>query len=296
MKLLDEVGLNPVDALRMVLGNFSLDKPSMTYELELLAANFVRALAFAKKPEEHDDVLGLIENGSLLEAMVERLGMEKTPLLHIDFNEIRDRLVDSFIEGVVEKYGYISASELVMRHQLAMSLIPQLLRGLIKEGNLAKADKLASEFGLGWFNREDLVVLIEYRFEKCVLLLRELAGILDEKGLEWRKLVKSTLARTIERNGYVTLNEIEAILGNKSKEVPSEELERFLELFFDGRDVQGQTVYALKPKWKELLESDCHKSTLLLIKNSKKLLDETEYTHLGGKFGGRLLAWWSIME
>jgi len=295
IKLLDEVCLNPVDALRMVLGNFSLDKPSMTYDLELLAVNFVKALAFVKKPEKLDGVLELIETGPLLEVMAERLKMDG-PLPHVDFNEIRDRLVDSFIEGVAEKHGYTLASELVMRHKLSTSLVPWLIQGLLKEGKITKADKLASEFGLGWLGKGDLVTLIEYRFEKCVSLMMELAGILDERGLEWWKVVKSTLARTIEQKGYVKLNEIEAVLGNNSKEVSSEELERFFKLFFDGGDLQGRRVYVLKQKWKELLESDCHKSTLLLLRNSKKFLDEAEYTHIGGKFGGRFLAWLSIME
>jgi len=298
MRLLDDVGIEPVDALRLAVGSITLDDPSDVYELELLAVDFVKALAFAKRPEELDGVLGLIENGPLLGVMAEHLGM-KRPLPHVDFNGIRDRLVDSFIEGVAKKHGYMLASELVIKHKLSTSLVPWLIRGLLREGKLAVADKLASEFGLGWFNIEDLVPLIEYRFEKCVSLMKELTGTLGEKELEWWGLVKSELIRTIERRGYVELNEIEVALGKKSKEVHDEELERFLKLFFDKidkRKVQGRMVYILKPKWRELLESDCYKSTLLLLKNSGKLINEVEYMHLGGRLSGRLFVWWSLME
>jgi len=292
MRLLDGVGLDPVDALRLAAGNITPDDPSAVYDLELLAIDFVKALAFVKKPEELDGVLELIESGPLLEVMAERLKMDG-PLPHVDFNGIRDRLVDSFIEGVAEKHGYTLASELVMRHKLSTSLVPWLIQGLLKEGNLEGAEKLASEFGLGWFNRGDLVPLIEHRFEKCISLVRELTGTLGEKELGWWKLVKSKLARTIERRGYVEPGEVEVILG-KSKGVSGRELERFIELFFEEKEVQGRTVYVLKSKWVELLEGDCYKSALLLLRNSQKLLKEREYANLGGKLGGRLLAWLSL--
>lgn len=290
MKLLDDVGLDSVDALRLAVGTIALDDPSAVYELELLAVDFVKALAFVKRPEELEGVLELIETGLLLEVMAERLGIEKKPLPHVDFNGIRDRLVDSFIEGVVEKHGYTLASELVIRHKLTTSLVPWLIRGLIGESNLTKADKLASEFGLGWLGNDDLVPLIEHRFEKCVSLVRELMEILSEKELKWWELVKSELTRTIERKGYVELDEIEAVL-EKSKGVSSGEVERFIGLFFDKGEVQGRTIYVLKPRWRELLEGDCHKLALLLLRNSRKLLKEAEYFSLGGRLAGRLIAW-----
>lgn len=166
LKLLNDVGINPVEALQSVLRRTSPEE----YEVERLTEDFVKALVFVKPAEE---IIGLIKNGSLFEIIGEYLGVDNNKrFFSMDFKGLQERLLDALVEGVAVKHNPLLASGLVLRHDIPTRFLPHLVEGLLHEGDLKRADELASKFGLGWFGRNDLEALLGYRFEKCVSQMR----------------------------------------------------------------------------------------------------------------------------
>ncbi len=185
VKLLKDAGISPLETLKKALKELP-DRG--VYNLHVILKGFITALVFeAKDEDEINEVFNLIEEKKLLDVLAEVIGDRS--LRHrmglSDFKRLDQDLVDYFVEAYMKKIGYALTARFILKRKLKTSQLPKLIDGLVNEGNIKMADKLASEFGLGWFGtrwigREaKLGILLKYRFEKCISEFKKLQ---DKKG------------------------------------------------------------------------------------------------------------------
>ncbi|WP_297064321.1 hypothetical protein [Thermococcus sp.] len=164
VKLLKDAGVSPLETFKKALKGL----PEREYDPYNTLEGFITTLVF--EDENADEVFDLIEEDKLLDALAEviedrslryRLGLS-------DLKRLKQNLINYFIEAYMKRNGYALTARFVLERKLKTSLLPYLVDGLLREGNIGMADKLASEFGLGWFGVNNLKILLEFRFEKCI--------------------------------------------------------------------------------------------------------------------------------
>ncbi|NJE02025.1 hypothetical protein [Thermococcus sp. JdF3] len=181
VKLLVSVGIDPMEILKSTVKGLiqvRRSKGGRLYpsDIHYLVRGFIAALVFnAEDKDEINEILGLIENGKLLEVFANII---EDPSLRraLGASELPSKqdLTNYFLEAYMEKNGYTSTAIFILEKELKTYLLPYLVDGLLSEGNVELVDRLVSKFGLGWFEmirgrpEDGLKILLKYRFEKCI--------------------------------------------------------------------------------------------------------------------------------
>jgi hypothetical protein len=180
VKFLHELGINLLDILKKAVNDlFKKELNNRKYQRdETIVEACINILVYYKHYEE---VFELIESGNIFKVLYDdfklfefdEVSAERTRYFEVILKKHKKWLIDTFIDALIEKKGPKFAAEFILEHNIATSKLDQLIKKLIEKGHIDLADKLYSEFGLGWFGHEYLEPILIFRFEKCIDSLKK---------------------------------------------------------------------------------------------------------------------------
>ena len=191
-KILYESGIDPLDILKKAINKLFNEECNTEKDVCHILSTYswhiihgcVNMLAYMKPYEE---VIELIESGNIFkllyddfklfdEAMAEQTRYYAESLqesLHYMLENHKKMLMCSFLDVLMEKECPKITAEFILKHNIATPKLTRLINELIEKGHTDLADRVYSEFGLGWMGYEYLETILILRFESCVDSLKK---------------------------------------------------------------------------------------------------------------------------